>query len=541
MRTLFHGGDIITMEDADDAPECLVIQDEEIVWVGDLPHGRALLEDHDEQIDLAGACLLPGFIDAHGHMEMFGRFAQMVDLSGCESFEDIVETLTAALEEHEGDGVLTGVRYDHNFLAEGRHPDRTVLDRVSTTVPVFILHQSVHLGVAGSALLARAGIDGSTPDPAGGRFGREQDGRTPDGYIEELPALAALGILPTAGDGAEASAAVTRENLLSAQRAYFARGITTCQEGAASLETVEALQEVGRAGELLIDVVAYPLADQADLETLVERSQQDEAYRDHVRIGGIKLILDGSPQGRSAWLSAPYERAASIEGDAGYRGYATLPDDTVRTVVGRGFEEGLQVLAHCNGDAAAEQFLVACEAAGPAARAGAPAPVMIHAQTVRDDQLERMVPLGMVPSFFVGHVHWWGDVHVANLGEDRGRRISPVRSALERGLAFTLHQDAPVTDPDMVHTLWTAVNRVTRAGRELGPEQAVSAWDALRGVTVLAAQQYGEQHRKGTLAAGRAADLVVLDRSPLSVEAARLRELSVLATYKDGRLVHQSG
>lgn len=161
-------------------------------------------------------------------------------------------------------------------------------------------------------------------------------------------------------------------------------------------------------------------------------------------------------------------------------------------------------------------------------------PVMIHCQTVRDDQLDRMPALGMIPSIFVAHTYFWGDVHLKNLGPVRGARISPARSALERGLVYNFHQDTPVTKPDMMLTVWCAVNRRTRSGSPIGPEQAIGVYDALKGVTVNAAYAYGEEDAKGTLEEGKLADLVVLEANPLAADPAVLKDIAVAATYKEG-------
>jgi predicted amidohydrolase YtcJ len=166
---------------------------------------------------------------------------------------------------------------------------------------------------------------------------------------------------------------------------------------------------------------------------------------------------------------------------------------------------------------------------------------MIHAQTVRDDQLDRMPELGMIASFFVGHVWFWGDTHLRNLGPGRGRRISPVRSALDRGVAVTFHQDAPVTDPDMPVSVAAAVTRRSSRGTLVGPEQAVDRYEALRAVTSAAAYQYGEEADKGRIRAGLRADLIVVDRDPLTCAHEDLAGLTVLSTVKDGVEVHRQG
>ena len=211
-------------------------------------------------------------------------------------------------------------------------------------------------------------------------------------------------------------------------------------------------------------------------------------------------------------------------------------------MVRRAGAEHMQLLAHCNGDAACAQYLAALETA---AREGvdltAMRPVMIHAQLLGRDQVPEVRRLGVIPSFFAGHVYHWGDIHLENLGPERAARISPAGSAAALGIPFTLHTDAPVLPPDILETVWCAVIRVTRSGRVLGPKERVDVSAALAAVTANAAYQYFEEGDKGTLARGLRADLVVLDRDPLAAPPEELRDIRVLETWKDGRPVFRMG
>lgn len=245
------------------------------------------------------------------------------------------------------------------------------------------------------------------------------------------------------------------------------------------------------------------------------------------------MVLDGSPQGRSAWMTEPY-----LGEDPGYCGYPWMEDGMVADYVKQAVAENKQILAHCNGDAASEQFLNAYEKAVNEKKSGKDLrPVMIHSQTVRNDQLERMAGLNMIASIFVGHVWYWGDIHVKNLGDKRGNHISPVKDAMDRGVCVNFHQDTPVTKPDMLHSVWCAVNRVSRSGNTIGRDQAVSVYDALKAVTINSAYQYFEEDSKGSIMIGKRADLVILDQSPLEVEPMHIRNIRVLETIKDGETI----
>jgi hypothetical protein len=202
-----------------------------------------------------------------------------------------------------------------------------------------------------------------------------------------------------------------------------------------------------------------------------------------------------------------------------------------------------QILVHCNGDAAADQLLsiyMGIFNEKPEIGKADLRPVMLHCQTVRDNQLDLMKKLGMIPSIFIDHTYYWGDVHMENLGDFRGSRISPAASALDKGLKMTLHQDSPTVRPDMLHTVWTAVNRISRSGETIGEKQRISVYQALEAVTKNAAYQYHEEDLKGTIGAGKLADLVILDKNPLSVEEDQIKNIKVVETIKEGETIFRA-
>jgi predicted amidohydrolase YtcJ len=160
---------------------------------------------------------------------------------------------------------------------------------------------------------------------------------------------------------------------------------------------------------------------------------------------------------------------------------------------------------------------------------------MIHAQTVREDQLDQMKELRIIPSYFSTHTFYWGDWHRDSVfGEERAMRISPTKSSLDRNMPFTVHNDAPVVPPDMIRLLWSTTNRKTRSGKVLGEEQKISTYSALEAMTINAAYQHFEDDIKGTIEVGKQADLVVLSEDPLSIDPENLLKIRVIATYSKG-------
>ena len=248
----------------------------------------------------------------------------------------------------------------------------------------------------------------------------------------------------------------------------------------------------------------------------------------------MKIFLDGSPQGRTAWLRTPYQ------GESEYRGYPTMTNEQVEQALTLAAQEGVQILAHCNGDAAAQQYLdMGAKVMQSHPNLRDVRPVIIHAQLLGVDQLPQAKALGFTPSFFVAHVYHWGDIHLQNLGTKRAAAISPAKAALDLGMPFTFHQDTPVIPCDILETIWCAVNRVTKNGVQLGPEQRIPVYEALKAVTVHAAWQYGEEKEKGSLAVGKQANLVRLSANPLEVQPQNLRDIQVVSTWKQGEVLYQ--
>lgn len=537
MQKLFYNGDIVTMESISDSFEAVLVDDGLIKAVGNLKTLNEKKADSCEMIDLNGNTLMPSFIDGHGHISVAGeQYYTKVDLESAKNFSDIVFLLKKFIDENQipaGEPVA-GFAYDHNYLEEGRHPDKKILDQASAVHPIVISHTSGHVGVANSLALARAKVDNTTEEIQGGVIERYPDTAEPSGYLEETALMMVKQFNePIVSNPVDVFAKV--------QELYAANGVTTAQDGASHGEGIKIMRKAGQQGKLYIDIVAYPipfgLATEDEFNRMVDENKDIFGqYVNHVKIGGYKAVLDGSPQGKSAWMSAPYENS----GD--YCGYPWYTDDQLHATIRRALNDNQQFLAHCNGDAASEQFLNIYESELDASNNPNKhnlRPVMIHCQTVRDDQLDRMQALNMIPSIFVAHTWYWGDVHLKNFGKERGSRVSPCKSALDKGLIFNLHMDTPVRLPKMLHSVWAAVNRRTQNGVTIGPEQRIDVYNALKGITINAAYAYFEEDSKGSIKVGKRADLVILDRNPLKVDPIEIQDIQVLETIKDGTTIYR--
>lgn len=364
----------------------------------------------------------------------------------------------------------------------------------------------------------------------GGVIQRTPGSREPNGILEET---AADGVLELLTPGLSGGLKIMR----SAGEIYAAAGVTTAQSGLAPRPLIAVLSALGRLGLFPVRLLIWPDRE-AGLAMLAGEYTPPEDSRGRVGVGAIKLVGDGSIQGYTGYLSEPY--AVAPGEDPTYRGYPRMDPAELARVVSRLHAAGMQIAIHGNGDAAIDDILDALEAAQREHPRPDPRHVVIHAQMAREDQLDRMQALGVIPSFFSLHTYYWGDRHRAIfMGEERAARMSPTGSALRRGMRFTVHADAPVVPMEPLRLVWATVNRETRSGFVLGEEQRVSAMQALRAVTIDAAHQHFEENEKGSLEPGKLADLVILSRSPLE-DPARIDEIEVLETVVGGHTVFRA-
>lgn len=541
---IWFGGPIITVDDATPRAEAVAVKDGRIVAVG--KKAAVLKAERGKAtrlIDLKGRTLVPGFVDAHGHISGVALQAVSANLlpppdGPARSIADIQRIMRdfIATSPAVKTGLALGFDYDDSQLAEHRAPTRQELDAVSTEIPIMLIHQSGHLGAFNSKAIEKAGISADTPDPSGGHIQREADGKTPNGVFEESAlALIAYKLLPktTARQGLAMMAA--------AQKIYMANGYTTVQDGKTDGASLAMLQGAANAGLLRIDVVSYP-----DLITLFDKPVlhgplMGRAYHDHLRLGGVKLTFDGSPQGKTAWFTQPYFQVPAGQ-KPDYAGYAAFPKPgEAQGWVDMAYKNNWQLLIHANGDAAIDQMLTTVAAAQQQFPGSDRRTVMIHGQYLRANQIPQLKALGMFPALFPMHTFYWGDWHRESVaGPERAEFISPTRAVRDAGLMVSIHHDAPVTFPNSMRVFDSAVNRTTRSGHVLGPAQRLSPMEALKAMTIWPAYQHFEEATKGSITPGKLADFVVLNRNPLTVPRATIKDIKVMETIKAGATVYSA-
>lgn len=534
-ETLYRGGTVLTLDGKDRVAEAVAVRGGRVVAVGSDAELASLSGPATRVVELQGRALLPGFIDGHSHLSHALQFVHWANVSQppVGPVTDI-PGLIAVLQEHRrargigaGEWVI-GYGYARDGLAEGRELTRDDLDAAFPDNPVMLLHVSGHGAVFSSRAFEMARVGADTPDPPGGVIVRKPGGTEPAGLVMETAMFPLMELLPKPDPASLAAA------LDDVQRQYASNGYTTIQDGATDANLLALLRGVAARGGLWLDVVSLPVVARAE-DFEAQAANTFGRYEARLKLGGIKFVLDGSPQGKTAYFTQPL-LTGGPGGEKDWRGKPFMAPADYEKAFGELYRRGVQVWSHANGDAAIDMVIAAHDKAGAKA-ADDRRDVVIHSQFVRPDQLEAYRRFGIGASFFTNHAFFWGEVHRRNLGEERARFLSPLAAADALGVRFSNHTDYGVTPLDPLFTLWSATTRLTRNGTEIGPDQRVGTKVALHALTTGPAYLYREEDSKGSIEAGKLADFVLLDRDPLGVEPERLRELRILATVKEDRLV----
>ena len=534
--TLFRNANVVTMDDVRPRATSVAVQGGRILTVGQTDGLRSA-----RVVDLDGATVVPGFNDAHNHMVHFGTTLTELALSSppMRSVEQIVEVVAAEARSTPTGSWIIGSRYDQNKLEGGRHPTAQELDRVAPDHFVWLKHTSGHMAVVNSRVLDTVDIDAV---PEGGVAVRDDEGR-PTGLLQEQAQLLVRRLVHPLSQDALVDA------IEQAGRHYLTEGITSCQEagigggwvGHSPLE-LGAYQRARAEGRLPVRVSVMVAAE--GLHDL-EHHEQDEGFGldlglrtglgdEWLRVGPVKVFADGSLLGLTA---AMHDDFAS---EPGNRGYLQMAEEKLRTVITRAHRAGWQVATHAIGDRAVATVL---DIYGEALRA---APRDDHRHRIEhcgvadDEQVARLARLGVIAvpqGRFVSEI---GDGMMAALGPQRTRWCYRQRSFLDAGVVLPGSSDRPVVAGAPLLGIHDLVNQRTASGRAFNPDEALTAEQALRCFTLGSAYASFDEHRKGSLEAGKLADMTVLSDDPTRVEPGRIRDIEVLATVVGGEVVHDA-
>ncbi|MCH1482741.1 MAG: amidohydrolase, partial [Alphaproteobacteria bacterium] len=532
---VFSARDIITMNASRPHATHVAVRDGRILGAGSLEDMQqwapyTLIDDFADKI------LVPGFVEGHAHAMEGGiwdfpyvGYEDRWDPSGrrwegAQSLEAVIAALTAAEARlDDAETPLFAWGFDPIYFGEARM-NATQLDSVSTTRPIIVLHSNGHLLNVNSRLMDMAGITADT-----NVYGvLKDDNGKPTGELMEMAAK----YMAYRQTGNPFFGGIKTPSLLRYAESAVNCGVTTATDLFASFNEeslaayVEASQTPGYALRLM---PALNTIEQSIDEgiALAKRALQDNNDRLHHRL--CKVMTDGSIQGFTARMKWPgYHNGKP-------NGLWNLDPDTLGELVLEYHKAGLHLHIHTNGDEASELMLDALEAAQLACPRPDHRHTLQHCQMADASQFRRMAKLGVCVNLFANHIYYWGDQHAAiTMGPDRANRMDAAGTAQREGVHFSIHSDAPVTPMAPLFTAWCAVNRQTRTGTVLGPEEQISAEDALYAITLGAAYTLHMDHLVGSIEPGKYADFAVLEDSPLQVSPDAIRDIGVWGTISGG-------
>lgn len=542
--SIYINADIVTLDDAKPSAQALAVKQGVILAVGSKKEVLAHQDSMTKVIDLQGNTVIPGFVDAHSHFTGVGLQAIVANLLAApdgqvSNIKDLQSAMTDYIQSSpivKNYNVAIGFNYDDSQLDEKRHPTRHDLDAISTSLPIVIMHQSGHIGVYNSKALDMMGITAESENPPGGIIEREADGKTPNGVMQENAHFTLFfKFIPKFTE---------KDSIMvykAGEASYLANGFTTVQDGKTDLASLNLLPKMAASPGFDVDIISY--ADIAAIgdDKILHSDLMSSEYTNGFRIGGVKLTFDGSPQGKTAWFTEPYFKVP--EGKApDYLGYPAFTDEEALKWMKLAYDNKWQLLIHTNGDAAIDQLLNLVEKLDPNSTQPDHRTVMIHGQFTRLNQVKQLKSLGIFPGLYPMHTFYWGDWHRDSVaGKERAENISPTGWFLDEGMRFTIHSDAPVTFPNSMRILDSAINRTTRTQATLGSKHKIKPIVALKAMTLWSAYQHFEQDIKGSLVIGKQADMVVLDKNPLTVAPETIKDIKVLETVNNGKSVYVAG
>ncbi len=532
--TLWHGGTIITMDgNRPQTVQAVVERGGKIVFAGSLAKARKLAGRSATDRDLKGQTMLPGFIDAHSHFSMLMQIETGVDLDAGDAPPRDIPALIGLMRQGvaakglgDADWII-GWNYMDEPLAEKRHVTRDDLDAAFPGRKVVLIHFTGHGLVASSAALEAAGVKDDTPNPPGGLFLRDAKGRV-NGVVFEAALMPFYKALP------RPTAAQMLGALDAAQMGYASRGYTHAQDGATQIGEMKFLLSPAARERMKIDLAILPSFGGLE-ELLTMPDLKFGQYLGHTKLQGVKFVLDGSPQARTAYFTRDYANG-SPEGHHPWHGQPIVSQEEFNKAAKLVHERGWQLFVHANGDAAIDMAIRGFDALGIKA-ADNRRPIVIHSQFQRRDHLPAYARIGVGPAYFSNHTLYFADIHRSNFPAEVVAFISPFKAAMQAGLHPSNHSDAPVTRLDPFVQLWSSMARASLSGVVSGPDQRLSAYEGLQMLTTGPAWQVFEENRKGRIKAGLLADFVILDRNPLTTPVDGIRSIRVVETVKEGRTI----
>ncbi len=524
------GGAIYTAEDSNPTVEAVVVEGGRILFVGSRADAAPYVTATTRVIDLAGATLYPGFVDAHAHLTGIGARELTLNLEGVASLRAVQEALAAYAKANQ-QAVIVGRGWIETHWPEGRFPSRWDLDDIESERPVILFRADGHAAVANSAAIKAAGVTDTTAAPFGGEIQKNALGEPTGVFVDAAMSLVGQLIpAPTRED--------TAEHLTVGGQVYSQYGWTGLHNMGASWDEVELMETLSEDGNLGIRV--YNSVNPGELDKLVQSGHRNSA-NGRIVTRSMKLYMDGALGSRGAALLAPYA-------DANSTGLILSKPEDVMPMLDQALRQGIQVNMHAIGDRANRELLNWFEATfaavPPAERAVAtPRWRDEHTQIVHADDIPRYALLGVIPSMQPSHAI--GDMHFApdRLGDARLDGAYAWSSFLETGVIIAGGSDAPVERGDPLIEFYAATARRDLSGFQgpnWRPQEALTRSEALKMFTLWPAFASFAEDQIGSIAVGKKADFTAFDVDLMTAIEADIPKGKALLTVVDGEIIFQA-
>jgi len=532
-------GNIITVDAGQPRAQAVAVKDGLILAVGRNAEIEALIDQGTETLDLAGATLIPGFIEAHAHLLYLGRSLQELKLAKATTWSEVVDMVARAAQDRPPGEWIIGSGWHQEKWREAPepavegYPTDTALSRVSPDNPVLLYHASGHAAMANARALQASGLDADAPSPAGGRILRDARSR-PTGVLLDAAIAPVRQAVERAQKGADPRQREirTRQTVALAVDHALSKGLTSFQDAGSSFETIDALKSMARESALRMRLWVMINAPNESLEKHLSEYRIDGAGGGRLTVRAVKRFMDGALGSRTAWLLAPYRDAPD------QTGLTVTPPGVIAETARIVREQGFQLCVHAIGDRANRETLDIFEAAF--AGQGLPSSLrwrIEHAQHLDPDDIPRFAKLGVIASMQPVHATSDGPWVETRIGPRRAEEGAYVwRRLRDTGAVIAVGTDAPVEDLDPIANYDAAVTRRLPDGTRFYPEQKMTRTEALRAYTLGNAYAAFEESVKGSVVPGKYADFTVLSQDITAVAEEMIRKTRVLYTIVGGKI-----
>jgi predicted amidohydrolase YtcJ len=534
--TIFYGGDIITMADRANQAEALAVSGERIDGVGTLEEVFRKKGAETKLINLGGKTLLPGLVEPHSHPIISALLYDWVDVSGFTNPDGsaVMKRLREAADKAKPGDWICAFGYDPILTRDLKALTADVLDRISSSNPIFVMVQTMHTVYVNHKAFELAGITRDTPQPNGGTIVKNRKGDLTGMVIEQGASAPFMRMLlkDSGKDGG---------GLMKTQLARYARaGYTTV--GAMGVfpvfpQALRTLRELVEKDDCPVRMTIMEKASDLERGIRIEPGQRTDRFR----VGGVKIWYDGSPYTGNMYLETPFLNSPLMQSGLGIPrdtcGYPMMSKEKLRELVMKYHEQGQQIAIHGQGDKAISDIVEVFEEALNAVPGQDHRHRIEHGALFTEPLIKRAARLGLMPSWHINHIHYYGEaLRDEILGSERTEGLMPMAAAQRYGLCSSLHNDSPMYPPEPFKLLRTAVTRKTRKNECIGISQAVGIEEALRGITINAARQLFMEDQVGSLEVGKFADLTLVSENPLKIKPEDLDRIEVIGTYRGGKL-----